>query len=216
MLIDWFQSIIGGLDLFLSTRQYLALFTLLAIEEAGVPLPLPGDMAIMFLGHRVILGLANPLLVLLDVTLATLLGSSILYAVGRRVGRPAVVRYGRYIRLDEKRLAQIESWFAKHGTSAIVLGRLIPGLRTPTSIAAGVFEIPYRVFAPAAALSAFLWALIYMLLGAALTTGYHRFLGLSDGYRSLAGLLAVLLALGGLIYLCARNWKHLVAQAASK
>lgn len=203
--------IIGELDLFLSTRQYLALFLLLGIEEAGVPLPLPGDTAIMFLGYRVSLGLANPLLVILDITLATLLGSSLLYYVSRRLGRPAIVRFGRYIRLDEDRLSQIEGWFAKHGVPAIVFGRMIPGLRTLISIAAGIFEIPYRSFAPATALSAFLWAVLYMLLGVILTKGYLAVTGFLTGHTQW---LVLALAIVALLLLLKRYWRR-IAHIAS-
>lgn len=197
MLILWLKTLVAELELFPVTRQYLALFILLSLEEAGLPLPLPGDMAIMFLGYRTTIGLANPLLVIPVVAAATFLGSSILYFVARRVGHPVVLRYGRYIRLDEKRLAKVEGWFAKHGALAIVLGRLIPGLRTPTSIFAGVFEVPYRMFAPATALSAFLWATIYMVLGILLGASYQKLIDyLLGDYRLVALCLALLLVLG--------------------
>lgn len=216
MVVGWVQTLIEGLNLFVSTRQYLALFLLLLVEEAGVPLPLPGDTVIMFLGYRAAIGLATPILVILDVAMATFLGSSILYFVARRIGHPAVVRYGRYIRLDEKRLAKVEGWFARHGTLAIVFGRLIPGLRTPTSVAAGIFEIPYGVFARAAALSAFLWAMIYMALGAMLGTSYHRLIGLSASYRSLALLVGLLVVLAVTTHLVARSWGQRLAGLSTR
>ncbi len=49
-----------------------------------------------------------------------------------------------------------------------MLGRLIPGLRTPTSVMAGLSGVPYRVFMPSTALAAIIWAAFYYFAGSAL------------------------------------------------
>jgi membrane protein DedA with SNARE-associated domain len=79
-----------------------------------------------------------------------------------------LARYGRFLHLNERRVATMEGWFRRHGALAIVVGRLIPGLRTPTTVMAGLFGVPYRTFAPATAVAALLWAAAYYLLGALL------------------------------------------------
>jgi membrane protein DedA with SNARE-associated domain len=166
--------VLGGLALLLATQQYLALFILVGIEEAGVPLPMPADLLIMYLGYRVTVGEANPILVIATVVLAATVGSLALYALSRRLGRPTVLRFGRFIHLDERRLSQVEGWFAKRGTPAIVFGRLIPGLRTASSIVSGVFRIPYRQFSISIAASSFLWAIIYLTIGMLFGAAYAQ------------------------------------------
>lgn len=131
-----------------------------------MPLPLPGDTLIVFVGVRSRSGQANAALAILLVAAAATLGSSALYWLARRGGRPALARYGRFLHLHEERVDRMEARFRRWGSWAIVLGRLIPGLRTPTSVMAGLFGVPYRVFAPCTALSALLWTLFYFYLGA--------------------------------------------------
>ena len=150
----------------LTAHQYPGLFFLLLLEEAGVPLPVPGDTLIEFVGVRSRSGQANAALAILLVAAAATLGSSALYWLARRGGRPALARYGRFLHLHEERVDRMEARFRRWGPWAIVLGRLIPGLRTPTSVMAGLFGVPYRVFAPCTALSALLWTLFYFYLGA--------------------------------------------------
>ena len=74
-------------------------------------------------------------------------------------------RYGRYIHLTPERLDQADAWLQRHGSMAIVFGRLTPGLRMATVIACGVFGVPFWRFFPSLALGAMLYILLYTLLG---------------------------------------------------
>jgi hypothetical protein len=76
-----------------------------------------------------------------------------------------VYRYGRYIRLTPERLDKAESWLKQHGSRAVFLGRLAPGLRIVTAVACGVFDVPARVFVPAMSVGALLYISVYTLLG---------------------------------------------------
>ena len=60
---EFFAGLRDMLQAFLQTHQYKALAVLLCVEEAGAPLPLPGDLAIVFMGYQVSLGRANPVAV---------------------------------------------------------------------------------------------------------------------------------------------------------
>lgn len=151
---------------FVAAHQYPGLFFFLLIEEAGVPLPLPGDTLIMYAGVQSRTGETIAALAILLVAAAATLGSSALYWLARRGGRPALARYGRFLHLHPERVDRMEARFRHWGPWAIVFGRLIPGLRTPTSVMAGLFRVPYRIFAPCTALSALLWTLFYFYLGA--------------------------------------------------
>jgi membrane protein DedA with SNARE-associated domain len=142
----------------------LAAFVFLLIEEAGVPVPVPGDVLMLILGVQARQGLV-PLWQAVGVTwLGTIIGSTFLYVAARLAGRGLVYRYGRFIRLTPERLYRAERWLKRHGTRAVFLGRLVPGLRIVTAVACGVFEIPFRVFFPAMSLGALLYILVYTLL----------------------------------------------------
>ena len=142
-----------------------AIFLWLLIEETGFPLPLPGDLAMLLAGYRVAEGKMHPIWALVLLEVATLLGGSVLYWLGARGGRPLLQRYGRYVHLDRAKLERVEAWLQRRQTVAVVVGRLTPGLRNVTVIAAGVFGVPYRSFLPAFALGSFVYIAFFFALG---------------------------------------------------
>jgi len=114
------------------------------------PLPAPGDTFIALAGAQPHRTLAYTIQVLALCTLAVFLGSSALYWAMRLGGRSFLNRYGRYLHLNPQRMERIEGWIIKRGPLAIILGRLIPGLRIPTTVMCGLSNVRYRDFAPSA------------------------------------------------------------------
>ncbi len=142
-----------------------AIFLLMFLEETGVPLPTPGDLVMLLGGYRVARGQMDLLWVLFLIQLATCLGASVLYWLAARGGRPLLYRYGRYIHMDRARLDRAEAAIARRAFVAIFLGRIIPGLRTPTVVAAGVFGVPYWQFLLAFTPASFIYIVFWVLLG---------------------------------------------------
>jgi membrane protein DedA with SNARE-associated domain len=182
---------------FLRLHELPGLFLFVLLEEAGVPLLIPGDTLVAAAGARPGQTPIGILTVIALASVAATLGSSILYVIVRRGGRPLLERYGRLVHLEPGRLRRLEGWFARYGPAAIVIGRLIPGLRTPTTIMAALAAVPYRTFGPSTALASVLWATLYVGLGAALgregpvlLAAFHALL------RPIAGLTAVALVVG--------------------
>ncbi len=167
-MVDWWTEVGLATSQFLDHHGLLAAFVFLLIEEAGVPVPVPGDVVMLVLGVHARRD-DNPVLALAQAIGAawagTVIGSTCLYLVCRWAGRGLVYRYGRFIRLTPERLDKAEHWLNKHGTRAVFLGRLVPGLRILTAVACGVFEVPFRIFFPAMALGALVYISVYTLLG---------------------------------------------------
>jgi membrane protein DedA with SNARE-associated domain len=161
----WWDEARLAFQLFMDQHGLLAGFIVVLIEEAGVPVPVPGDVLMMALGVHARHGLVPLWQVLVLLELATLLGATALYFASARAGRGLVYRYGRYMHLTPARLDRAESWMRRHGPAAIVAGRLTPGLRIATVITCGVFEIPFWRCLPPLALGALLYILLYTLLG---------------------------------------------------
>ncbi len=145
-----------------------ALFGLILIEEMGLPLPLPGDTLIAYAGSHANHSPLHALVVIVIVALAAAIGSSLLYLFARSSGATLMGKLQRVLHLRPDRVAKMEAWFLKRGATAIILGRLIPGLRTPTSAMAGLAHVPYRVFLPSTSLAAVIWATFYYFVGDAL------------------------------------------------
>src|SRR6185436_2018837 len=113
-----------------------------------------GDVLMLYLGVRARQGIIPLWQAIVVMEVATVVGASALYIASRVAGRGLVYRYGRFIRLTPERLDSAERWLKQHGSRAVFLGRLLPGLRIVTAVACGVFEVPPQVFVPAMALGA--------------------------------------------------------------
>jgi membrane-associated protein len=164
-MVDWWTEVSRAMETFFDTHGLLAAFVFLLIEEAGVPVPVPGDVLMLILGLRASQGAISLWHALAVTELATMIGSSLLYFASRLAGRNLVYRYGRFIRLTPERLDGAEQWLHHHGSRAVFLGRLVPGLRIVTAVACGVFSVPFWVFFPAMSLGALLYISVYTLLG---------------------------------------------------
>jgi membrane protein DedA with SNARE-associated domain len=144
-----------------------AAFGLLFAEESGVPMPMPGDVFVMYVGHHTVHGLITWLAAWLGLISVILLGASILYWISQRWGRSIVERrLGKVLHLTPARIDQAERWFGRWGVWTLVFGRHIPGLRVPLTVAAGIFRVRYRVFIASVAISTAVWAGFFMTLGA--------------------------------------------------
>ncbi len=166
MLPEPFLSWLHALYVLLRENDEKALFLLLLIEEAGVPLPfVPGDVLIMFAGYRASTGEMGVVEAILVAIPAVQLGSTLLYTLSRKFGHALLFKFGRYIHLDEAKLNRIERWIQRRGPVMVLIGRLTPGMRTPTSVMAGVFEVPFSRFLLFTTLSAVLWGVFWLSLG---------------------------------------------------
>jgi membrane protein DedA with SNARE-associated domain len=168
----------------------VAVALLVLVDEAGIPMPVPSDLAVMLAGHRLASGEMHLLGTLALLEAAVLVGASVYYWLGARGGRPLLYRYGRHVRLSPERLDRIGAQLRRRGTLAVAVGRLVPGLRGYTVLAAGAFGVPYRQFRPGVAISGALYLGALLYLGAWLGPGaLAAFGGLRVSLR--AGLTAV-------------------------
>ena len=163
--MNWWDLVREAGNTFLVQHGVLAAFAYLAVEESGVPIPVPGDFLMLALGVRAREGTIALWQVIAAMEAGTLLGASLLYLLARRGGRSLVERLGRFIAIGPEQLDRAEKQLQRHGAMAVVLGRLLPGLRVLTTIACGIFRVPYRVFLPAMAVGSLIYIVGYTMLG---------------------------------------------------
>jgi membrane protein DedA with SNARE-associated domain len=161
----WWDELQRAAAAFIERHGLAAAFIFLLVEEAGVPVPVPGDVLMLILGVQAREGRVALWQAIVVLELGTALGATGLFFLSRWAGRDLVYRYGRYVRLTPRRLERAERWIRRYGVVAVVAGRLLPGLRIVTAVACGVFGLPARVFLPAMALGALLYITAYTLLG---------------------------------------------------
>ncbi len=192
--MDVLTGLADDLLSFSRDHVYLALFLLLLAEEAGVPLPLPGDTLILLAGAGIPHGDVNPAVALTLVLLATVVGSSNLYWLSRLGGWAVLRRIGRTVHLGEDRLQRFGGWLRSHPVAAVIVGRLTPGFRIVTSVAAGTFSLSYPLFLASTAVAAIIWAAVYLTVGALAQNAYESLAHQVPGPAALLVLLFVIAA----------------------
>ena len=161
VFLDRFEDLIVA---FLANQVYLAPIFLLFIDEIGIPLP-TSDFVIAYTGFEVARGRISFAVAFLILLIADLAGASILYFICSRYGPHILEKFGKFIDLDEHKLATVEKYFRKYGVLMIIFGRHIPGFRIPITIFAGISEISYRTFLISTFISVVFWIAFYLLLG---------------------------------------------------
>jgi membrane protein DedA with SNARE-associated domain len=152
---------------YLDRYGYLVGFLLIYIEESGVPLFIPGDGFLLYVGHRLPFNFPILFAAWIGFTLAVTLGATNLYLLARRYGRSLLEhRLAKFLHLTPSRLDKAEVWFKRWGPWTLIFGRHILGFRVPLTVAAGLLKLPYRLFAISVAISSAAWAGAFLLLGA--------------------------------------------------
>jgi membrane protein DedA with SNARE-associated domain len=118
---------------------YPAVILLMAIQSACIPIP---SEVIMPLAGDALAHSQWDLIVLATLaSLASNLGSLPAYWVGARGGRPMVERYGSYLLLSRHDLDRVDHFFDRFGSIAVLIGRMLPIIRTFIAFPAGVAKM---------------------------------------------------------------------------
>ena len=123
---------------------YAGVAALMGIESACIPLP--SEIIMPFAGYVVFLGHLNLILVATAGAIGCNLGSAVAYWIGAKGGRPLVERYGSWVLMSHHDLDRMTRFFEKYGTIAVLLGRLLPVIRTFIAFPAGVARMPQLRF----------------------------------------------------------------------
>ena len=173
---------------------YFVVFFGVMLENAGVPVP--GETILLAAGFFAAQGHFHLWMVIAVAAFGAMLGDNAGYAVGHRVGRAALERYGRYILLTRKRLRKLDKFFARHGDKTILFARFVTGVRVFAALFAGAARMPWRKFVVYNMAGAILWAVAITLLGFFFGQSWellHRWIGRVGLIVGLAVLLVVLL-----------------------
>ena len=161
----------------ISRHGYLAIFFLMVLESACIPIP---SEAVMLFGGALAGGVVlagvhvhlNVVAVALAGAVGNLVGSWIAYAVGRIGGRPLIERYGKYILLRPHDLDRAERFFQRYGTPAVLISRILPVVRTFISLPAGIAEMPLGTFSLLTLLGSLPWTFALALAGDAVAANW--------------------------------------------
>jgi membrane protein DedA with SNARE-associated domain len=128
----------------ISAIGYPGVALLMAIESACIPLP--SEIIMPFAGYVVYQGKMNLILAATAGAIGCNLGSVVAYWIGAYGGRPLVEKFGRYVLMSHKDLDRVDHYFQKYGDITVLIGRLLPVVRTFIALPAGIARMPQLRF----------------------------------------------------------------------
>jgi len=144
--------------------HYFGVFVLMAIESTVFPLP--SELVVPPAAYWATQGEMNFWGVVLAATLGSWAGSALSYGVARGVGRPLILRYGRFVFVPEKKWLLAERWINRYSTAGIFFARLLPVVRHLVSLPAGAARMPFARFSITTLIGSGLWSLVLAWFGA--------------------------------------------------
>ena len=147
----------------ISTSGYFGVFLLMGAESALIPIP--SEVTMPFAGYLAARGAYGFWQAAFFPLVGTVIGSLLSYWIGRYGGRKFLMRFGRFLLLDETHLAWTEQWFLRRGSWTIFVSRFIPVVRHLISIPAGAARMPYGPFVLFTAIGGFIWNTLLLWIG---------------------------------------------------
>ncbi|QHN03456.1 DedA family protein [Granulicella sp. WH15] len=123
----------------IASGGYASVFILMAIQSACVPIP--SEVVMPLAGYALAHSQWELVILATVASIASNVGSAIAYWIGARGGRPMVERFGGYVLLSRRDLDRVEHFFAKYGSLAVLIGRMLPIVRTFIALPAGVAKM---------------------------------------------------------------------------
>jgi membrane protein DedA with SNARE-associated domain len=195
---------------------YLAIFVLMLLESAAVPIP--SEVTMLFGGALASSGFVGEghelslLWVGLVGTLGNLVGSWIAYGAGAWGGRPLLDRFGRYLLIRPHEIDKAHDWFERHGDAAVFFSRLLPVIRTFISVPAGVARMNFAKFTLYTILGCLPWTFALAWMGYVLGDNWTA---AEEVIRPVAWVIAVAIAAGG-IWWVTRRWRRVREEYAAR
>jgi membrane protein DedA with SNARE-associated domain len=151
---------------------------LAALEQGGYPLiaflmalessivPLPSEVVIppaAYVAHsRGTMSLTG---IVVAGTIGSWVGATIMYWAARWLGRPLLMRYGRFFLITPDKIVRAEIWAAQFGTAGIFVSRLLPVIRHLIGIPAGIVRMPFGRYSVATVVGSAIWCTVLAWVG---------------------------------------------------
>jgi membrane protein DedA with SNARE-associated domain len=155
LLETWFNWVLTG--------GYAGIVVLMAMESSIFPVP--SEIVIPPAAFLAAQGKLNFTGVVLAGTLGSYLGAAITYWASRLIGRPLIIKYGRFVLLTPQKLERAEHFLARYEAGGLFFSRLLPVIRHLISIPAGIVRMNFGVFSVVTIAGSALWCWILAYLG---------------------------------------------------
>jgi membrane protein DedA with SNARE-associated domain len=187
---DWYLSVLGQ-------GGYWLIAGLMALESTFVPIP--SEVIIppaAYLAHTQ--GQMSVLGIIVAGTAGSWIGAAAMYWASRLLGRPLVLRFGRYVLLSPAKIELAERWAARYESAGVFFSRLLPVIRHLIGIPVGILRMDFRWYALATLAGSLLWCSVLAWMGR--TIGQYPELLAGSLHRFFALVLGAAALLAGLYY----------------
>ncbi|HJU34496.1 MAG TPA: DedA family protein [Nitrososphaera sp.] len=170
------SGILDAITFMIAEYGYPAVFAA-AFLEVIFP-PIPSEVIFPLVGftvHNRGLGLGYTVGMATVGALGSTVGAVLIYFISAKVGRMAIMRFGKKVRISEQEIQKAERWFEKYGSIAVFTARLIPGIREIISIPAGISRMNLAKFLTYTFAGSLLWCIILTLAGYYLGQAWTQF-----------------------------------------
>ncbi len=179
-IIAWLVETIGALG-------YPGIFILMAMESSVIPIP--SEVVMPPAGYLAQQGQMNIGIAILCGTVGSLAGAYANYFAARYLGRPLLLRYGKYVWITEEKFGKVERFFQDHGEISTFIGRLFPVVRHLISLPAGLAGMNHIKFSLYTLLGAGIWVTVLTYIGYFI--GANRDLIMKYSHQALIGVVVV-------------------------
>jgi membrane protein DedA with SNARE-associated domain len=155
-VINWLLMTIGALG-------YPGIFLLMAMESSVIPIP--SELVMPPAGYLAHEGQMSMGIAILCGTMGSLIGAYANYFAAHYLGRPLLLKYGRYVWITEEKFAKVETFFHRHGEISTFIGRLLPVVRHLISLPAGLAGMHHWKFCLYTVLGAGIWVTVLTWIG---------------------------------------------------
>ena len=155
-LINWLVMTIGALG-------YPGIFILMAMESSVIPLP--SELVMPPAGYLAQQGQMHMAVAILCGTAGSLVGAYANYLAAHYLGRPLILKYGKYVWITEEKFAKVETFFKNHGEVSTFIGRLLPVVRHLISLPAGLAGMSRVKFSLYTVAGAGIWVTVLTYIG---------------------------------------------------
>ncbi len=181
----------------MNTYGYIGILILIAVENIFPPIP--SEVILTFSGFLTTTSDVKMTGVIIFSTIGSMIGAVILYGIGRLLDvkklEIIVDRWGYLLRLTRKDIKKADEWFARVGIWAVLIGRVVPIVRSLISIPAGMAKMNLGVFLLFTALGSLIWNSVLVYIGARVGSSWGKIVSYIDTYSNLVVLLLSFLIL---------------------
>lgn len=154
--IEWLVETIGAMG-------YPGIFLLMAMESSVFPIP--SELVMPPAGYLAQQGKMSATVAIVCGTVGSLVGAYANYYAAHYLGRPLLLKYGRYVFITEEKFAKVERFFKDHGEISTFIGRLLPVVRHLISLPAGLAGMNHVKFTLYTLLGAGIWVTVLTFIG---------------------------------------------------